>query len=61
VPVLDDKTPRQVAKTGKGREKLVAWLKYLENQSAKHEAADPMAGYDFHWVRDELGVADLRR
>src|SRR5262249_60603452 len=44
-----------------GREKLVAWLKYLENQSAKHTLGDPMANYDFAWLWAKLGIADLRR
>jgi hypothetical protein len=61
VPALGNVTPRRAAKTGKGRQKLVAWLKYLENGAARHEAGSPMAGYDLRWMWDELGVADLRR
>jgi hypothetical protein len=30
VPMLGNKTPRQAAKSAKGREKLVQWLKFLE-------------------------------
>jgi hypothetical protein len=61
VPMLGHERPRQAATTADGREKLVAWLKYLENQSAKHDAGNPMAGYDFRWLWDELGIANLRR
>jgi hypothetical protein len=61
VPALGNVTPRRAAKTEKGRQKLVAWLKYLENGAARHEACSPMAGYDLRWMWDELGVADLRR
>lgn len=61
VPALGDMTPRQAAKTAKGREKLVAWLKYLENQSSKHDADNPMANYDFGWMWERLGISELRR
>jgi hypothetical protein len=38
VPMLGNMTPRRAAKTMKGREKLVAWLKYMENQAANQQA-----------------------
>jgi len=44
VPALGDITPRHAAKTARGRQKLIAWLKYLENGAAKQERASPMAG-----------------
>ncbi len=61
VPMLDDKTPRESARSKKGREKVVARLKYLENRSAKGGEGDPMATYDFSWVWKELGIAEFRR
>jgi hypothetical protein len=61
VPMLGNVSPRKAAKTKKGREKLVGWLKLLENSTARQEAHSPMAGYDVSWMWDELGVADLRR
>ena len=61
IPTLGNVTPRTAAKTAGGREKLVAWLKRLENHSAKHEPSVPMAGYDVAWLWEELGVADLRK
>jgi len=61
VPMLGNITPRRAAKTIKGREKLVVWLKYMENQAANQQAGTPMADYDFSWIWDELGIADLRR
>jgi hypothetical protein len=62
VGMLGDITPRATAKTKKGREKLVAWLKFLENQTGRHRAdGDPLGSYDFTWMWAELGVADLRR
>jgi hypothetical protein len=61
VPVLGNIKPLEAAMTADGREKLAAWLKYLENQSAKHTPGDPMASYDFAWLWAKLGIADLRR
>jgi hypothetical protein len=60
VPMLGNKTPMQAAKTAKGREKLAAWLKYIENQLAKQPVGAPMADYDVHWLWEKLGIADLR-
>ena len=59
VPALDNKTPRQMARTKAGRAKVVEWLKYIENMTAK-SGNGQMAGYSFAWMWDELGVADLR-
>jgi hypothetical protein len=59
--MLGNVTPRKAAKTAGGREKLVAWLKRLENQMAQHGSSEPMAGYDVAWLWEELGVADLRK
>jgi hypothetical protein len=61
VPMLGNMSPRKAAKTKKGREKLVVWLKFVENSTARQEANSSMAGYDVSWMWDELGVADLRR
>jgi hypothetical protein len=61
VPMLGNMSPRKAAKTKKGREKLVDWLKFIENSTARKEAHSPMANYDVSWMWDELGVADLRR
>ncbi|MDX8456034.1 hypothetical protein RFM98_25200 [Mesorhizobium sp. VK9D] len=62
VKMLGNKTPRQAAKTTAGRQKLVDWLKYLENQTAKQpDPTHPMASYSVEWMWKELGVHDLRR
>ena len=59
--MFGDMTPRAAAKTKKGRKTLVAWLKFLENQTGRHHGAgDPLGSYDFTWMWAELGVADLR-
>ena len=62
VGMLGDITPRAAAKMKKGREKLVVWLKFLENQTKRrHSTDDPLGSYDFAWMWVELGVADLRK
>lgn len=62
IPMLGNLTPRRAARTEKGHEKLVAWLKTLENQTARHvDRGDPMADYDFGWMWRELDVESLRR
>lgn len=61
IPALGNRAPRSAAKTAKGREKVVAWLKGLENHGARLGPDDPMAGYDFGWLWRELGVEHLRQ
>ena len=61
IPALGNRSPRAVVKTSKGREKVVAWLKLLENGGARHDPSDPMGAYDFGWIWRELGVEDLRK
>jgi hypothetical protein len=61
-PILGNKSPRAMAKTAKGRAKVIDWLKMLENSAAKSaERNDDMATYDFAWLWAELGLKDLRR
>jgi hypothetical protein len=61
VPMLGNMTPRRAAKSAKGREKLVAWLKFLENGAARQGGESPMKDYDLSWMWEELGVTNLRR
>ena len=61
VPMLGDVSPRKAAKTEKGREKLILWLKHIENANARQDPHSPMAAYDFGWMWEELGIAHLRR
>jgi hypothetical protein len=60
VPMLGGKTPRQAARSKKGRQAVANWLKALEMTSARLPADDPMRDYDYGWMWQELGVADLR-
>lgn len=61
IPMLDDKTPRQAARTKKGKDKVAAWIKYLERQTTSRSNKDLGDPYDFLWMWEELGVADLRK
>lgn len=60
VKMLGGASPRAAVRTAKGREKVVVWLKHLENQSHRNPN-EAMASYDFSWMWKELGVLDRRR
>jgi uncharacterized protein (DUF2384 family) len=60
VPVLGGKSPRQAVRSAVGREKVLEWLKLLENRSTKHDDA-VIGDYGFGWVWAELGLQDHRK
>ncbi len=60
IPALSGKSPRQAARTPTGREKVIDWLKMLENRSAGH-GEGLIAEYDFGWMWVELGLQGHRR
>ncbi len=60
IPALGGKSPRQAVRTAAGREKVVDWLKMLENRSAAH-GEGPIGDYDFGWIWAELGLQDHRK
>lgn len=60
IPALGGKSPRQAVRTAAGREKVIDWLKMLENRSAGH-GQGPIAEYDFGWMWVELGLQDHRK
>lgn len=60
IPALGGKSPRQAVRTTAGREKVIEWLKMLENGSAGH-GEGPIAEYDFGWMWVELGLQEHRR
>ena len=60
LPMLGDKTPRQCAKSKTGREQVVEWLKYLENNELRRAAGQGQAPYDSSWMWEELKLAKYR-
>lgn len=60
IPMLDDKSPRQAARSKSGRAKLVLWLKFIENGEARRAKDQEQEPYDFGWMWSELGVSGLR-
>jgi hypothetical protein len=61
IPNLGNQSPRKAANTAKGREKVISWLKMLENHSGRRGREDPVGAYDFTWLWKELGLGDERR
>ncbi len=60
IPALDNKTPRQSARSKTGRQKVIEWLKYLENNELRRAAEAGQEPYDSSWMWDELKVAKYR-
>ena len=60
IPMLGDKTPRQCAKSKAGREQVIEWLKYLENNELRRAAGQGQAPYDSSWMWEELKLAKYR-
>jgi hypothetical protein len=58
--MLGGKSPRQAVRSKAGRQKVVEWLKYLENASQRRARDGTMPAYDFGWMWEKLGIADLR-
>lgn len=61
VPMLAGRTPKQAVRSKSGRQQVVEWLKYPENQSAHRAEASGQPRYDFTWMWEALGIAELRR
>lgn len=60
VPALDGKTPKQAARSAKGRIAAASWLKGFEQNTARLPVDDPMREYDFGWMWEKLGISNLR-
>lgn len=60
IPALGNKTPRQCARSKKGRAKVIEWLKYLENNELRRAANQGNAPYDSRWMWEELKLARYR-
>jgi hypothetical protein len=60
IPALDNKTPRQCARSKQGREKVIEWLKHLENSELRRAASQGQEPYDSNWMWDELKLGKHR-
>jgi len=60
IPALGNKTPRQCARSKKGRERVIEWLKDLENNELHRAAREGQAPYDSRWLWDELKLGRYR-
>lgn len=58
IPMLDDQTPRQAAKTAMGKERLEALLLHYERRDAERDEHDPLKA-DIQFLRRELGIEEL--
>jgi len=61
LPALGNLPPREAARTVEGREKVIGWLKYLENGEGRRAHRQGTPPYDFSWMWRELGVLEERR
>lgn len=61
IPALGGISPRKASESDKGRQKLEAWLKRLENHNARHDSEHPMTSYDTAWLWEELGMTDRKK
>ena len=60
IPVLGGKSPRQAVRNALGRQKVIDWLKLLENRNAGQQNV-AIAEYDFGWMWAELGLLEHRK
>ena len=60
-PAVEGKTLRQAAKTRRGREKVIDWLKQLENTEYRRAAQQGHRPYDTSWLWRELGIEAQRQ
>jgi hypothetical protein len=60
IPALDNKTPRQCARSKKGRERVIEWLKHLENNELRRATSQGQEPYDSNWMWDELKLGKYR-
>jgi hypothetical protein len=50
LPMLGGRTPKQAVRSKAGREQVVTWLKYLENQDVHRAQIQDEPAYDFTWI-----------
>jgi len=60
VGVLGDVSPRKAVTTADGRERVVDWLKGVENHHARQAMSGGMPPFDCGWMWEELGLSARR-
>ena len=60
IPMLGDVSPRMAVQSEEGRERVITWLKYLENTEERHARETGQPTFDFTWMWRELGILDER-
>lgn len=61
LPAVGNIPPREAVRTVEGRQKVIGWLKSLENGEGHRARKDGTPRYDFSWMWRELGVVEERR
>ena len=61
LPAIGNVSPREAVSTAEGREKVIGWLKYLENFESLRAQNEGTQPYEFTWIWHELGVLEERR
>jgi hypothetical protein len=61
LPAIGSVSPRSAVGTEEGREKVIGWLKDLENGESLRSRKEGTSPYDFTWMWQELGVLGERR
>jgi hypothetical protein len=61
VPMLENKTPRQAARSGALRPKLLDLMKLHVHGIEERNQEDPCLNLTLDWVLDELGLEELKR
>jgi len=61
LPAIGNISPREAVGTPEGREKVVGWLKYLENGESRRAQKEKTPPYEFTWMWRELGVLEERQ
>lgn len=56
VPMLGNRTPRQAAKTRKGRAEVIEWLKEIENAESRGSISEGREAMDTGWLWEELKI-----
>jgi hypothetical protein len=61
LPATGNVSPREAVGTQEGREKVIGWLKHLENGEGRRAQKEGTPPYDFNWMWCELAVLEERR